>query len=78
VAIAKILGHHPPLAPGLVHIENTLEHAAEFQGFPSRSTRAPFGLRQQELENIPLLITYICGIVTGGAHRLNSLPQSCV
>src|SRR5262245_66072824 len=28
VAIAHIRGHHTPLAPGLVHIANAMEHAA--------------------------------------------------
>lgn len=41
--IADIRGHHAPLAPRLVDIENAIDDAAEVDGFPPCSPRTPLG-----------------------------------
>ena len=44
----------------------------------SGATGAPLGFGEQGFEDLPLRITHICGIVTFGAHRQDSLPWLCV
>src|SRR5215217_8668921 len=68
MSIADIRGHHAPLASRLVDIENAIDDTAEVHGLSPWSPRAPLGWRQQELENLPLCVAHICGIVTCGAH----------
>ena len=75
--MADSRGPHAPWAAGLVDVENAIEDAAELQGLPPRSTGTPLGLGQPELEEVPLRITDICGIVTYGAQRRDSFSSPC-
>src|SRR5262249_3971958 len=69
VSIADIRGHHAPLAPRLVDVENTIDDTAEVHRLPPWSPTAPLGRGQQQLEGCPLRIVHSCGIVPYGAHR---------
>src|SRR5262245_47867768 len=44
VPIAQVGGHHAPLAPGFVDVENTINDASECQGLPSWTAGTPLRL----------------------------------
>ena len=58
-----------------VDIENAIDDPPQMEGWASGSTGLSFGLREQGLENIPLLICQIGWIMGVGAHRQNLLKR---
>jgi uncharacterized protein (UPF0548 family) len=78
MGIAKVRGHHPPLTPGLVDIDNAIDDAAQVHRLPPGSARPPLGCGQEALQDLPLPIANIGGIGTSRAHHQNALPQWCV
>jgi hypothetical protein len=73
--MAEVRGQQAPPTASLVDIENASDYPPEVLGLSSRAAKPPLGLEQQETEDIPWRIAHLCGIVTPGTPRQDSLPR---
>src|SRR5918992_4342501 len=55
-AIAEVMRHQAPLTTGFVDIENAIDNAPPIERRSSGSTGLPLGVREHQLQNMPLLI----------------------
>src|SRR4029453_1061948 len=73
----KIFGQHAPLAARLVHVQNTIDHPPQRTRGASTAPRRPCVLGEQGVQDVPLRISDIRFVLTGGTHRSYSY-RDCV
>jgi hypothetical protein len=67
-AITEVTRHHAPLTTGCIDVEDAIENASKIERRSSGSTGLPLGFREQQLQNMPLLIAHARCIMGCGAH----------